>query len=63
MTNKSTLWGHKFTHTGNAHMEIRIIIPILLYISDTTITAPNGTTRMRSLHITPFLTIGVNWRG
>lgn len=63
MANKSTLWGHKFTHTGNAHMEIRILIPILLYISDTTIVSESGVTRMRSLHITPFLTFGVNWSG
>jgi len=63
MANKCTMWGHRFTHRGNAFMEFRILIPVLLYFSDTTMAAENGTTRMRALHITPSLTIGINWRG
>jgi len=63
MSKRCTAWLHKFVHKGDMEMKIFIIIPFLLYVSNSTIVAPNGTTRMASVHITPWLTFGFNWRG
>jgi len=54
-------FGKKFEYDGNINMKVFIIIPILLYVSKSNIKAPSqkGGANLYTLHITPFLAIGV----
>ena len=54
---------HKWKNNGNATTDIMIIIPFLLYISRTIITADNSSAlALYALHITPWTSLGLNLR-
>lgn len=52
----------KWNHEGKLHTQITMIIPFLLYVSQSWIVSEGRSTvgRVFALHITPWFTIGVN---
>ena len=54
----------KHTYNGQLSTKIWMIIPILLMVSRSTITASdNSKAYVYALHITPWFEVGFNWRG
>ena len=51
-------WGHSRSYS-KASIKFTAVIPWLLYISKLSL---GGETGVLSLHITPFITLGLNWR-
>ncbi len=54
-------FGYKFKHEGEIKMDILVIIPFILYISKSRIKKPEKKSGgvVWSLHITPWLAIGI----
>ena len=54
----------KWTHTGKLTTKVLVIIPFILYLSRSIIESDKRKTRngiVYGLHITPFITVGINW--
>ncbi len=47
---------------GELKTSVFAIIPVLLYLSKSEITNPGGGGVVYALHITPFISLGVNWK-
>ncbi len=54
-------FGYKFKHEGEIKMDVLVIIPFFLYVSRSKIKKPEKKSGgvLYSLHITPWLAIGI----